>query len=91
MTRADNERVAILEIEMKHMQEALAAHRSESADAIAKANTKLDRIEIAITAWENQARGGKWVLGFLVTIGGTIGGGLVWLAKTMSFFGGLPR
>jgi hypothetical protein len=86
MTRADNERIAILEIELKHLADQFAEHREESRkDAKAMAAT-LKTMADNMAAWDNQVRGGKRAIGLLMTLGALGGSALTWLTTNLEIF-----
>jgi hypothetical protein len=92
MTRADNERIAVLETELKHLSDQFAEHREESrkdAKAMAEA-VKVMTDNMA--AWNNQVNGGKKAIGLLMTLGAAFGSALTWLAAHLEIFARLlPR
>lgn len=86
MTRADNERIAVLENELKHLSEQFAEHRDESRkDAKAMAAALKDMTD-NMTAWNNRVDGGKKAIGLLMTLGAAFGSALTWLGTHLEVF-----
>lgn len=86
MTRADNERIAVLENELKHLSEQFAEHRDESRkDAKAMAASLKDMTD-NMTAWNNRVDGGKKAIGLLMTLGAAFGSALTWLGTHLEIF-----
>jgi hypothetical protein len=79
MTRADIERIAILEIEMKHLSDQFAEHRDESRKDAKAMAAAMKVMTDNMAAWNNQVNGGKKAIGLLMTLGAAFGSALTWL------------
>jgi hypothetical protein len=76
----DNERMAILETNYLHLTDQLD-HTNRKLD---ESNKKMDEM----IALFNQARGARWAIIGMATIGGAVG---AFLMKLINFGGALPR
>ena len=81
MTRTETERLAVLEIEFKHVSRGMDELKGENAKLL----ESMDRLQATISQWDNQFRGGKTVLAALFAASASIGGAAVWLFQHLPF------
>jgi len=81
MTRTETERLAVLEIEFKHVSKGMI----EQSEQISKLIESNEALRTTIAGWDNQFRGGKTVLAALFAVSASVGGGIVWLFQHLPF------
>lgn len=77
MNRTEAERLAVLETEMKHM---VKAHE-EMAENLSLALKQLAAMREEQAAMFNQLRGGKLMLGVMITTASGVGASVMWFIK----------